>query len=89
MNGKIDDACGGVDPAHITTVKEKMKEFTQHGKKSAATPRKFHNSAGLTTASVISVVDKKILNNCPITRESTNMRSVYGDQVSQISTEKL
>ena len=70
MDGKVDDAYGSIDLAYITTVKEKMKGFTQREIKNATTARKFQNTAGLTTAGIISVVDKKMLNNCPITRES-------------------
>ena len=70
MGGEIDDAFGGIDPAHFTTVKKKMKGFTLREVKNATMARKFQNTAGLTTTGITPVIDKKMLNNCPITRES-------------------
>ena len=42
-----------------------MEGFMQRQIRDAATARKFQNTAGLATTGVISVVDKKMLNNSP------------------------
>ena len=84
-DGEIDDAFGGIDPAHIITVKEIMKGFTLRELKHATAARKFQNTAGLTTSGIISVIDKKMLNNCPITRESIKHAvSIWGPSVANL-----
>ena len=69
----------GGDQAHMYIVKETIGYFTQRQVDAAATCRIFQNSAGLTTAGIIAVVDKRMLNNSPITRESIkHALSIWG-----------
>ena len=58
------------DPAHVNTVENNMRNFTQHQVMDATICRAFQNTARLTTNGMISMVDKKIRNNSPVTRES-------------------
>ena len=82
ITSTIYDVRLGSDPVHIDTIKKNLKGFTQQQIRDATTSRKFQNNAGPTTTGMISVVDRKILNNSPITRVSIkHVLSIWGSNV--------
>ena len=73
------------DPADINTVDNNMKNFTQRAIRDAATCRAFQNTAVLTTNGLIAVVDKKMLNNSPVTRQSIKIAlSIWGPSIPNL-----
>ena len=58
------------DLAHVNTVNYNLRGFTQRQINATATCRRYQNSMGLTTAGIIEVVDKGMMTNYPITKES-------------------
>ena len=84
-NGDEDQTSDGCDPSRVSTVKDKMLGFTQRQIKGAEITRKFQNSAGLTTTGLLAVIDKKMLNNSPITRESArHAECIWGPSVPNL-----
>ena len=84
-NGIIYDPQLDNDPADINTVDNNMKNFTQREIRYAATCRAFQNTAGLTTNGLIAVVDKKILNNSPLTRQSIKIAlNIWGPSIPNL-----
>ena len=70
----------------MSIVKASFKGFTQQQKNTASTCRRFQNSTGLTTARIISVVDKNMINNSPITGEEIkHTLSIWGPSVPNIN----
>ena len=84
-NGITYDTHLAGDPAEINTVENNLKKFTQRQVRDAATCRAFQNTAGLTTNGIISVVDNKMLNNCPFTRDSIkHALSIWGPSIPNL-----
>ena len=66
-------------------MKNNLEGFTQRQIKEATTTRTIQNSTGLATSSLITVVDKKMLNNFLITRESIkHALSIWGQRVPDL-----
>ena len=77
----------GGDPAHIATVKERLKSFTQRQIKDTMTAGKFQNTASITTTGIIAVVDKNMLKNSPLTREPIKyILSIWGPSVPNLDS---
>ena len=66
----------------VNTVSENLMKFTQRQVNDAKTARRFQDTAGLTTKTVLRMIDSRALLNSPITRESVRSSlTIWGPSV--------